>query len=133
MNTGHEGSMGTVHANSPRDCFSRIDGMVAIAGMQIDQKALFAQIASAVDLIVYQTRMRDGSRAVTQICEVTGMEGSIISMQDVFVRPSNADSSAVPLEPAGLLPNCYQRIVDAGQSLERAMFLMTSNTSLGTW
>lgn len=132
MNTGHEGSMGTVHANSPRDCFSRIDGMVAIAGMKIDQKALFAQIASAVDLIVYQTRMRDGTRAVTHISEVTGMEGSIISMQDVFVRPANADSASVPLNPSGLIPNSYQRIVDSGQTLDRAMFLIDAGSVLST-
>lgn len=134
MNTGHEGSMGTVHANSPRDCFTRIDGMVAIAGMKIDQLAVYSQIASALDLIVYQTRMRDGSRAVTHISEVTGMEGSVISMQDVFVRPSDADSAKVPLQPAGLIPNCYQRIVDAGEKLDRGMFLVGQEVgSAGRW
>lgn len=134
MNTGHEGSMGTVHANSPRDCFSRIDGMVAIAGMKIDQKALFAQIASAVDLIVYQTRMRDGTRAVTHICEVTGMEGTVISMQDIFVRPPDAASSSAPLEPAGLIPNCLQRITDSGQSIDRGMFLVNAAAGMpGRW
>ena len=131
MNTGHEGSMGTVHANSPRDCFSRIDGMVAISGMKIDQKALFAQIASAVDLIVYQTRMRDGTRAVTHISEVTGMEGSVISMQDVFIRPANADSASVALQPSGLIPNCYQKIVDSGQTMDRGMFLIDAGRTLG--
>ncbi len=123
MNTGHEGSMGTVHANSPRDCFSRIDGMVAIAGMKIDQQAVYAQIASALDIIVQQTRMRDGTRAVTHIVEITGMEGNVISMQDIFARPANAGSSAVPLAPAGLVPNCFQRIIDSGQQLDRGMFL----------
>ncbi len=134
MNTGHEGSMGTVHANSPRDCFTRIDGMVAIAGMKIDQKALYAQIASALDIIVYQTRMRDGTRAVTHISEVTGMEGPIISMQDVFVRPSDADSASVPLVASGMIPTCYQRIVDAGISLDRGMFLQQEAYSAsGRW
>ncbi len=123
MNTGHEGSMGTVHANSPRDCFSRIDGMVAIAGMKIEQKAVYAQCAAALDLIVFQARMRDGSRAVTHICEVTGMEGNIISMQDVFLRPPNAGSVSVPLQPAGMIPVCYQHIIDAGVKLDRATFL----------
>ena len=131
MNTGHEGSMGTVHANSPRDCFSRIDGMVAIAGLSIDQKALFAQIASAVDLIVYQTRMRDGTRAVTHICEVTGMEGNIISMQDVFMRPADAASNTVPLQPSGLIPNCLQRISDSGQAIDRTMFLYPATVTSG--
>ncbi|MFA7265844.1 MAG: CpaF family protein [Candidatus Nanopelagicales bacterium] len=132
MNTGHEGSMGTVHANSPRDCFTRIDGMVAIAGMKIDQQAVYSQIASALDLIVYQTRMRDGSRAVTHIAEITGMEGNIISMQDVFVRPPDAVGASVPLEPAGLIPNCYQRIIDSGQTLERGMFLKNDEVGSAT-
>lgn len=132
MNTGHEGSMGTVHANSPRDCFTRIDGMVAIAGMKIDQKAVFAQVSAALDLIVYQTRMRDGSRAVTHIVEVTGMEGNVISMQDVFSRPASAHSASVPLEPAGLIPNCYERIVDAGLKLDRRIFL-NANEYIGQW
>lgn len=134
MNTGHEGSMGTVHANSPRDCFTRIDGMVAIAGMKIEQQALYAQIASAIDLIVYQTRMRDGTRAVTHIAEVTGMEGPIISMQDVFVRPSDADSSSVPLAPSGMIPSCFQRIIDHGVALDRGMFLSTPDYATnGRW
>ena len=115
MNTGHEGSMGTVHANSPRDCFTRIDGMVAIAGMKIDQQAVYSQVASALDLIVYQTRMRDGSRAVTHIVEITGMEGSVISMQDIFVRPAHAEGASDPLRPAGLIPNCYQKIIDSAK------------------
>lgn len=132
MNTGHEGSMGTVHANSPRDCFTRIDGMVAIAGMKIDQQAVYSQIASALDLIVYQTRMRDGSRAVTHIAEITGMEGNIISMQDVFLRPADADSAKVPLAAAGLIPNCYQRIIDSGQTLDRGMFLMPDEVGSAT-
>ncbi len=123
MNTGHEGSMGTVHANSPRDCFTRIDGMVAIAGMKIDQQAVYAQIASALDIIVQQTRMRDGTRAVTHIVEITGMEGNVISMQDIFTRPANAGSASVPLAPAGLVPNCFQRIIDSDQQLDRGMFL----------
>ena len=131
MNTGHEGSMGTVHANSPRDCFSRIEGMVAIAGMKIDQKALFAQIASALDLIVYQTRMRDGTRAVTHICEVTGIEGDVISLQDVFMRPPEADSASVPLLPAGMIPACYQRITDAGFKLDRGLFLQNNEFGSG--
>ncbi len=122
MNTGHEGSMGTVHANSPRDCFARIDGMVAIAGMKIDQKAVFTQIASALDLIVYQTRMRDGSRAVTHVSEITGMEGPVISMQDVFVRPANAEGAATPLQGAGMVPACFQKIQDRGVALDRAVF-----------
>jgi len=131
MNTGHEGSMGTVHANSPRDCFTRIDGMCAIAGMKIDQQAVFHQIAAALDIIVYQTRMRDGTRAVTHIVEITGMEGNIISMQDVFVRPTSARGASTPLEPAGLIPTCYQKIIDAGLSLDRGIFLTDAEVGSG--
>jgi len=134
MNTGHEGSMGTVHANSPRDCFTRIDGMVAIAGMKIDQQAVYSQVASALDLIVYQTRMRDGSRAVTHIVEITGMEGSVISMQDIFVRPAHAEGASDPLRPAGLIPNCYQKIIDSGQTIDRGMFLLADEVgSANRW
>ncbi|MFZ1653268.1 MAG: hypothetical protein WAT42_07725, partial [Candidatus Nanopelagicales bacterium] len=100
-------------------------------GMKIDQKAVFAQIASAVDLIVFQARMRDGTRAVTHVSEITGMEGSIISMQDVFVRPANAGGVATPLEPAGLIPTCYQKILDADLSLDRRVFLTGNEVGSG--
>lgn len=85
MNTGHDGSLTTGHANSPRDMLSRLETMVMMAGMELPIKAIRDQIASAVDLIVQQTRLRDGSRKVIKVTEVQGMEGEVITLQDIFV------------------------------------------------
>ncbi len=85
MNTGHDGSMTTAHANSPRDAISRIETMCLMAGMELPVRAIREQIASAVDLICQQARMRDGSRKVVTITEVSGMEGDVITMTDLFV------------------------------------------------
>jgi pilus assembly protein CpaF len=84
MNTGHDGSMTTIHANSARDGISRLENMVAMAGIEMPLKAVRAQIASAVNLIVQASRLQDGSRRMTSITEITGMEGEVISMQEVF-------------------------------------------------
>ena len=84
MNTGHDGSMTTIHANNPRDGISRLENMVAMAGMEMPLKAVRSQIASAVNLIVQASRLQDGSRRMTSITEITGMEGDVISMQEVF-------------------------------------------------
>jgi pilus assembly protein CpaF len=84
MNTGHDGSMTTIHANNPRDGISRLENMVAMAGIEMPLKAVRAQIASAVNLIVQASRLQDGSRRMTSVTEITGMEGEVISMQEVF-------------------------------------------------
>ena len=84
MNTGHDGSMTTIHANNPRDGISRLENMVAMAGIEMPLKAVRSQIASAVKLIVQASRMQDGSRRMTSVTEITGMEGEVISMQEVF-------------------------------------------------
>ena len=85
MNTGHDGSITTAHANSSRDLISRLETMVLMAGMELPLKAIREQIASAIDLIVQQARLRDGSRKITSITEVVGMEGDVITLQDIFV------------------------------------------------
>jgi pilus assembly protein CpaF len=85
MNTGHDGSITTAHANNPRDLISRLETMVLMAGMDLPLRAIREQIASAIDLVVQQTRMRDGSRKITSITEVVGMEGDIITLQDLYV------------------------------------------------
>ena len=85
MNTGHDGSMTTVHANSPRDMLARLETMVLMAGIDLPLRAIREQIASAVDLIVHQTRMKDGTRRIEYITEVQGMEGDVIVMQDIFL------------------------------------------------
>ncbi|EKV30694.1 Type II/IV secretion system ATP hydrolase TadA/VirB11/CpaF [Caenispirillum salinarum AK4] len=85
MNTGHDGSMGTVHANSPREAISRLENMIAMGGYNLPPKATREQIAAAVDVIVQASRMRDGSRKITHITEVVGMEGDVVTLQDLFV------------------------------------------------
>ena len=84
MNTGHDGSLTTGHSNSPRDMLSRLETMVLMAGMNLPVKAIRNQVASAVDLIIHQNRLQDGSRRVTHITEVHGLEGDVIVMQEVF-------------------------------------------------
>src|SRR5207302_10831012 len=81
MNTGHEGSITTVHANSPRDTLSRLETMVLMAGIELPERAIREQMASAIDLIVHQSRLKDGSRRITHITEVAGMEGDVITLQ----------------------------------------------------
>ena len=84
MNTGHDGSMTTIHANSARDAVSRLENMIAMAGIEMPIKAVRAQIASAVNLVVQASRLQDGTRRMTSIAEITGMEGDVITMQEVF-------------------------------------------------
>src|SRR5690606_8954710 len=84
MNTGHDGSLTTVHANGPRDGLARLETMAMMSGMDLPMKAIREQVASAIDIIVQQTRFPDGTRRITHITEVTGMEGEVISLQDVF-------------------------------------------------
>jgi pilus assembly protein CpaF len=85
MNTGHDGSMTTLHANTPRDAISRIETMVLMAGMDLPVRAIREQIAAAVNVIVQQSRLKDGSRKITNITEVQGMEGDVVVLQDVFL------------------------------------------------
>ena len=85
MNTGHDGSMGTVHANNPREALSRMENMIAMGGLQLPQKAVREQIAGAVQCIIQVQRLRDGSRKTTHVTEITGMEGDVVTMQDLFV------------------------------------------------
>ena len=84
MNTGHDGSMGTVHANNPREALSRMENMIAMGGMNLPARAVREQIASAVNVIIQVQRLRDGSRRLTHISEITGMEGEVITLQDLF-------------------------------------------------
>jgi len=118
MNTGHEGSLTTVHANSPRDVVSRMETMVMMAGMELPAKAIREQIASAVDLIVHQARFRDGSRKIVNISEVIGMEGDIITMQDIFVyQPQGYDDSgriSGKFAATGIHPRVIEKIRNNG-------------------
>lgn len=126
MNTGHDGSMTTGHANSPRDMLSRLETMVLMSGMDLPLRAIRSQIASAVDIIVQTTRMRDGSRKVINISEVTGMEGDIITLQDLFVYEQagvNEDGKLVgSFVGSGLRPMCMERLQLNGVNLDLSVF-----------
>ena len=103
MNTGHDGSLSTIHCNSPRDALMRIETMVMMAGFDLPMRAIRQQVASALDMIVHLERMDDGSRRVTSITEVQRMEGDIISLQDLFVFRPHGES--LELLPSGLRPS----------------------------
>jgi pilus assembly protein CpaF len=125
MNTGHEGSMTTVHSNSPRDTLSRLETLVLMAGMDLPLRAIREQIASAIHLIVHQERMKDGSRKVTYISEVLRMEGDIITMQDLFVfEQTGIENGRVVgrLRPTGIRPSFIERFELANIHLPPAVF-----------
>ncbi len=125
MNTGHEGSMTTVHSNSPRDTLARIETMSLMAGMELPVRAIREQIASAIDLVVHQERMRDGSRKVVAISEITGMEGDVITMTDLFVFENAGYREGKVhgrLRPTGLRPKFMDKIEAAGIHLPASIF-----------
>ncbi len=126
MNTGHEGSMTTVHANSPRDALSRLETMIMMAGMELPSKAIRQQISSAIHIIVQLSRMRDGSRKVTSVSEITGMEGDMITMQDIFVfRQTGFDDKGKVLgkfSATGVRPMCLEEIKYKGIKLPNDIF-----------
>lgn len=134
MNTGHDGSLTTIHANNPRDTISRLETLVLMAGMDLPLSVVRKQIVSAVDLIVQQGRMRDGSRKVTNITEVTGMEGETVVMQDIFKFEEQAGGTEEKLVgdfmPGGVRPNCEQRLRTYGFKLPAIMFMGSRNGSL---
>ncbi|WP_445442967.1 CpaF family protein [Clavibacter sp. km1a] len=127
MNTGHDGSLSTVHANSPRDAVARLETLVLMAGMDLPLRAIREQIASAVDVIVQLTRMRDGSRRVTHVTEVQGMEGEIVTLQDAFVFDYSAGVDAdgrflgKPVS-TGVRPRFVDRFADLGIQLSPSVF-----------
>ena len=125
MNTGHDGSMSTGHANSPRDMLSRLETMVLMAGVDLPLRAIREQVASAVDLIVQQSRMKDGSRRIVAITEVQGMEGDTIVMQDVFVfeQTGYADGKILGrLKPTGIRPKFVEKFEAMGIHLPAGLF-----------
>jgi pilus assembly protein CpaF len=125
MNTGHDGSMTTAHSNSPRDSLARIETMVMMAGMDLPVRAIREQVASAIDLIIHQERMRDGDRKVVQITEVSGMEGDVITMTDIFVfeQTGYEDGRVIGrFRPTGLRPKFIEQIEAAGIHLPAATF-----------
>ena len=126
MNTGHDGSLTTVHANSPRDVISRLETMVMMSGMELPSRAIREQIASAVDIIIHESRLSDGSRKVVAVSEVTGLEGNQIVMQDIFsFRQTGIGPDgriAGEFKPTGAIPTWFETLPGRGISADIAMF-----------
>lgn len=120
MNTGHEGSLTTVHANSPRDALARMEAMAMTANLQLSEKAIRKQIASAVTLVLQVARLSDGNRHLTHITEITGMEGEVITLQDLFVYEKGIFSAK------GIRPKFAERLRAEGITLPADLFETTS-------
>ena len=136
MNTGHDGSLTTVHANTPRDAISRIETLVLMAGMDLPLKVVRQQVSSAVDLIVQQTRLKDGQRKVTAVTEVAGMEGDIIVLSDIFKfnqEGVTAEGKVLgEVSATGIRPNFTPRLVAAGFKLSAEIFAPKPSSNQST-
>jgi pilus assembly protein CpaF len=127
MNTGHDGSLSTVHANSPRDAIARLETLVLMAGMDLPLRAIREQVASAVNLIIQLSRLRDGTRRVTHVTEVQGMEGDVVTLQDAFVFDYAAGIDANgrflgrPIS-TGVRPRFVERFADLGIRINPSIF-----------
>ena len=126
MNTGHDGSLTTLHANNVRDALSRLETMVLMSGMELPIRAIREQVASAIDIIVQQTRFSSGARIITQVSEVTGMEGDIITTQDIF----NFNQTGIDAQgqvqgnfvASGLVPKFYNDLAARGLKVNMNIF-----------
>jgi pilus assembly protein CpaF len=136
MNTGHDGSLTTVHANTPRDAISRIETLVLMAGMDLPLKVVRQQVSSAVDLIVQQTRLKDGQRKVTAVTEVAGMEGDVIVLSDIFKfnqEGVTTDGKVLgEVSATGIRPNFTPRLVAAGFKLNAEIFAPKPSSNQNT-
>jgi pilus assembly protein CpaF len=126
MNTGHDGSLTTVHANSPSDALSRLETMVLMAGAELPSRAIREQIGSAINVIVQQSRLRDGTRKVVSIAEVLGYDGERVQLQDIFVfKQTGVDGDGHvlgQLTPTGVIPQCLEHLAASGEGLEISIF-----------
>jgi pilus assembly protein CpaF len=126
MNTGHDGSLTTVHANSPRDVISRLETMVLMSGMELPSKAIREQIASAVDIVIHESRLSDGSRKVVSIAEITGLEGNQIVMQELFTFEQQGVSPNGKIlgqfKPTGAIPTWFDQLKGRGIDCDVRMF-----------
>jgi pilus assembly protein CpaF len=129
MNTGHDGSISTIHCNSPRDALSRLETITMMAGMELSAKAIREQIASALQLIVYQARLKDGTRRFTHVTEVAGMEGEVITLQDIFLfdfSPGVDEEGRFRgrLKSTGLRPKFLDKLAERGVFVEPELFAL---------
>jgi pilus assembly protein CpaF len=126
MNTGHDGSLTTIHANSPRDALSRLETMVAMSNISLPETAIRRQIAAALDVVVQMSRMSDGTRKIVSIAEITGMEGDVVTMQDIFTfhkRGIRENGEVLgDFLPTGIRPQFSERLLVTGIQLPMAMF-----------
>jgi pilus assembly protein CpaF len=127
MNTGHEGSISTIHANGPRDALSRLETVSMMSGMDLGVRAIREQMASALDLIIHQSRLKDGTRRFTHLTEVVGMEGDVITLQDIYLfdfRAGVDDKGRFlgTMKPTGLRPGFMQKLEDRGVHLPPHLF-----------
>jgi pilus assembly protein CpaF len=126
MNTGHEGSMTTVHANTPRDALARLESMIAMAGVDLPAKAARAQVASAIGVIIQANRLSDGTRKLTSIQEITGMEGDTVTLQEIFAFKQTGVGPKGDVEgyfgATGVRPRCWDRIATRGVDLPQTLF-----------
>jgi pilus assembly protein CpaF len=129
MNTGHDGSLTTVHANSARDALHRLEMLVLMAGVELPVKAIREQIAGGFDLLIHIARLVDGSRRITQITEIAGMEGDVVTLQDLFVarapeaRTTYGSRLLDPLAPSGLRPGFLPKLTANGVDLPASSWL----------
>jgi pilus assembly protein CpaF len=127
MNTGHDGSISTVHSNSPRDALARVETMVLMAGVELPMRAIREQIASALDLIIHQSRFKDGSRRITHVTEVVGMEGDVITLQDIFLFDhgmgfDEEGRTRGVLRSTGLRPKFLDKLAEHGVHVDPTIF-----------
>ena len=125
MNTGHDGSLTTIHSNGPRDALSRIETMVLMSGADLPLRAIREQVASAIHLVVYIERMQDGTRKITQISEVRGLENETVTMQDIFVfRARGIENKRIvgELRPTGIRPSFSDELMERGFDLPPSWF-----------
>jgi len=125
MNTGHDGSLTTIHANSPRDALARLETMVSMAGLNLSDRAVRQQIASAINHIIQLARLSDGSRKITSISEITGMEGDVVTMQDIFIfeRLGVEDGKVIgQFRATGIRPKFADKLERSGFRLPSSLF-----------
>ena len=133
MNTGHDGSLTTIHANTTRDALSRLETMVTMAGFDLPERVVRQQIGSAIDIIVQVNRLSDGKRKVTRIAEITGMEGDILTTQDIFIFNQvgvDSNGSVVGVfQATGIRPRCMDRLEAFGVHLPENTFTVHKEVS----
>jgi Flp pilus assembly CpaF family ATPase len=137
MNTGHDGSLTTIHANTTRDALARIETMVMMAGFELPVRAIREQVSAAIDIVVQISRFSDGSRKVVSVSEVVGMEGDIITMQELFrYKQHGVDSNRAVIgsfEAGGVQPNCLGRFGELGIEFDLAAFNVISEPKVASW